>query len=42
LLATDDWRKLRLWAAQEMLTVEEVVARIVRGALAERPPVSFR
>jgi hypothetical protein len=42
LLATDDWRKLRLWAAQEMLSVEEIVSRIVRGALEERPPVSVR
>jgi hypothetical protein len=42
LLGTDDWRKLRLWAAEEMLTVEDVVSRIVRGALEERPPVSIR
>lgn len=41
LLATEDWRKLRLWAAEEMLTVEDIISRIVRGALEERPRVSI-
>ena len=40
-LTTDDWRKLRLWAAQEDKSIESVVGEIVRGELASKPSVGF-
>jgi hypothetical protein len=41
LLSADDWRKLRLWAAEEALSVEEVVSRLLRRALEGRPRISL-
>ena len=41
MLTTDDWRKLRLWAAEEALSVEDIVSRVVRERLEQRPRVSM-
>jgi len=36
-LATEEWRKLRAWAAAEDLGVHELIVRILRRELERRP-----
>lgn len=40
-LATDEWRKLRVWAAEEDTSVQQVVVQILRKELDRRPPRGY-
>jgi hypothetical protein len=40
-LTPDEWRKLRLWAAQEGTGTEQIVGEIVRRELERRPRQGF-
>jgi hypothetical protein len=40
-LTPDEWRKLRLWAAQQDTSVQAVIAEIVRRELAGKPRDGF-
>ncbi len=40
-LTTEEWRKLRLWAAQEDTSVQAVVGKIVRGELEKLPSLGY-
>jgi hypothetical protein len=36
-LETDEWRKLRVWAAEDDTSVQQVVVQIIRRELDRRP-----
>jgi len=36
-LSPEEWRKLRMWAAEEDSSMDEIVDMLVRRALAPRP-----
>jgi hypothetical protein len=40
-LTTNEWRELRGWAAEDATTVDQLLARIVRGELEGRPRRAF-
>ena len=40
-LTANEWRKLRVWAAEEDLTMHQIVGRIVRRELEQRPRQAF-
>jgi hypothetical protein len=40
-LTPEEWRRLRLWAAEEDASTEHVVGEIVRRELAKRPRTTF-
>ena len=40
-LTPEDWRRLRVWAAEELLTQDELIARLLRERLQERPATSY-
>ncbi len=40
-LTTDEWRKLRVWAAEEDTSMQEVVVQIIRRELDRRPPRAY-
>jgi hypothetical protein len=40
-LAPDEWRKLRVWAAEEGTSVATIVVGILRRALEKRPRTGF-
>ena len=40
-LTPDEWRKLRLWAAQQDTSVQSVIGEIVRRELAGKPRHGF-
>jgi hypothetical protein len=40
-LTPEDWRKLRLWAAQQNTSVEAIVSQIVRRELERRPGTRY-
>jgi hypothetical protein len=40
-LTPDEWRKLRLWAAQRDTSVQAVIAEVVRRELAGEPRHGF-
>jgi hypothetical protein len=40
-LTPDEWRQLRLMAAQDAITVEEVITGILRQELETKPRVAF-
>ena len=40
-LTADEWRRLRVWAAEEDSSMQQVVGDIVRRALAGKPRRGF-
>lgn len=40
-LTPDEWRKLRVWAAEQDTGMQQVVGEIVRRELAKRPRITF-
>ena len=40
-LTPEDWRRLRMWAAEQLLGEEELIARLVRERLRDRPPTAY-
>lgn len=40
-LTPDEWRKLRVWAAEEDTSMQRLVGEIVRRELAEKPSRGF-
>jgi len=40
-LTADEWRKLRAWAAEDAMSVQEIVIRILRQELTRRPGTTY-
>jgi hypothetical protein len=40
-LTTDEWRKLRVWAAEQETGIHQIVGEIVRRELAGKPGRGF-
>ena len=40
-LTAEEWRKLRAWAAQDAMSVQEIVIAILRRELAKRPGSTY-
>jgi hypothetical protein len=40
-LTAQEWRQLRLWAAEDATAIEDVVSRIVRRELEHRPASDY-
>jgi hypothetical protein len=40
-LTAEEWRKIRLWEAEDAMSEEEIVVRILRRALERRPGSAF-
>ncbi|HXN38726.1 MAG TPA: hypothetical protein VN892_11865 [Solirubrobacteraceae bacterium] len=40
-LTPDEWRKLRVWAAEDDTSMQQIVGEIVRHELDRRPRLSF-
>jgi hypothetical protein len=40
-LTTDEWRKLRVWAAEQDTGIQQIVGEIVRRELARKPGRGF-
>jgi hypothetical protein len=40
-LTPDEWRKLRVWAAEQDTGMQQIVGEIVRRELAKRPRITF-
>ena len=40
-LSPEEWRRLRVWAAEQGTGVQEIVVQIVRASLERRPRTGF-
>ncbi len=40
-LTPDEWRKLRVWAAEDDTSMQQIVGEIVRRELAGKPRLGF-
>jgi hypothetical protein len=40
-LTTDEWRKLRMWAAEDDTSMQQVVVQIIRRELDRKPPRTY-